>query len=88
MKALDINLNNQSGLHARPAKNFVNTAKQFSADVRVFYLDKQANGKSMISLLTLGAESGAQIRIEVQGEDEEAAFTALKDCLEQGLLED
>ena len=42
----------------------------------------------MISLLTLGAESGAQIRIEVQGEDEEAAFTALKDCLEQGLLED
>lgn len=88
MKALDINLNNQTGLHARPAKNFMNLAKQFTAEINVLYRGKKANGKSIISLLTLGAESGAQIHIEVQGEDEEAAFTALKESIEQGFLED
>jgi phosphotransferase system HPr (HPr) family protein len=88
MKALDIKLNNQSGLHARPAKNFMIMAKQFAADISVYYMGKKANGKSMISLLTLGAESGAQIRIEVQGEDEEDAFMALKESIEQGFLED
>ena len=88
MKALDINLNNQSGLHARPAKNFMIMAKQFAADISVYYMGKKANGKSMLSLLTLGAESGAQIRIEVQGEDEDAAFMALKESIEQGFLEE
>lgn len=88
MKALDINLNNQSGLHARPAKNFMNLAKQFSAEINVYYGEKKANGKSMLSLLTLGAESGSQICIEVEGEDEDAAFMALKEGIEQGFLED
>ena len=88
MKELNINLNNRSGLHARPAKNFMNLAKQFSSEISVFYLQKKANGKSMISLLALGAESGSQIRIEIEGEDEGTAFTALKEYIENGFLED
>ena len=78
MKILDVNLTNQSGLHARPAKVFVNLAKQFGAEINVYYEGKKANGKSMISLLTLGAESGAQIHIEVIGEDEDAAFRGIE----------
>jgi len=88
MKELKIYLSNQSGLHARPAKNFVNMVKEFSAEIAVFYNGKKANGKSLISLLTLGAESGADIRVEIDGEDEEMAFTALKECIEKGLLEE
>jgi phosphotransferase system HPr (HPr) family protein len=62
--------------------------KEFSAEIAVFYNGKKANGKSLISLLTLGAESGADIRVEIDGEDEEMAFTALKECIEKGLLEE
>lgn len=88
MKELKIYLSNPSGLHARPAKNFVNMVKEYSAEIAVFYNEKKANGKSLLSILTLGAESGAHIRVEINGEDEETAFTALKECIEKGLLEE
>jgi phosphotransferase system HPr (HPr) family protein len=88
MKELNISLNNRSGLHARPAKKFVNLAKKFTSEISVIYREKQANGKSMISLLTLGAESGAKICIVVSGEDEDTAYSAIKEGIEQDFLED
>ncbi|MFU8826233.1 MAG: phosphoenolpyruvate--protein phosphotransferase [Brevefilum sp.] len=88
MKHLEIVINNPTGLHARPAKVFVNVAKTFQADIRVFHGEKKANAKSLISLLTLGVEPGSTIRIEVNGEDEEAAMTALRDAVESGLGEE
>ena len=88
MKELNIYLSSPSGLHARPAKNFVNMVKQYSAEISVFYDGKKANGKSLISILTLGAESGSHIRVEIDGEDEETAFIALKERIEKGLLEE
>ncbi|MGV8024997.1 MAG: HPr family phosphocarrier protein [Anaerolineaceae bacterium] len=88
MKELNIYLSNPSGLHARPAKNFVNMVKEFTAEIAVFYNEKKANGKSLISLLTLGVESGSHIRVEINGEDEETAFTTLRECIEKGLLEE
>ena len=60
MKKLEIVIENPTGLHARPAKTFVNIAKKFSSDIVVIHKDKRAKGKSLISLLTLGAETGAQ----------------------------
>ena len=87
MKELNITLNNPTGLHARPAKTLVNLVKQFSAEITVSHQGKTVNGKSLISLLTLGAECGAQILIEVEGVDEEATFNAIKTCIETGLLE-
>jgi phosphotransferase system HPr (HPr) family protein len=77
MQELDLLIQNPTGLHARPAKIFVNTAKQFKADIRVFHGEKKANAKSLISMLTLGVESGSQIRIVVDGEDEQGALEAL-----------
>lgn len=85
MKELDLILHNPSGLHARPAKVFVNTAKQFKADIRVQYGAKKANAKSMISVLTLGVENGGQIRVIVDGPDEEEALAVLKAAIEAGL---
>ena len=88
MKELNITLNNPTGLHARPAKTFVNLAKEFTAEIAVSHQGKKVNGKSLISLLTLGAENGAQILVEVEGVDEDEAFEAIKACIETGLLEE
>ncbi|HOJ01635.1 MAG TPA: HPr family phosphocarrier protein [Anaerolineaceae bacterium] len=88
MKKLNISLSNPTGLHARPAKNFVNLVKDYAAEISVFYNGKKANGKSLISLLTLGAESGANILVEINGEDEETVFATLKECIDKGLLEE
>ena len=88
MKQLDIVIHNATGLHARPAKVFVNTAKQFESDIRVEHGPKKANAKSMISMLTLGVESGGQIRILVDGVDEEEAMEALETAVSSGLGEE
>ena len=87
MKQIEVVIHNPTGLHARPAKVFVNTAKQYEADIRVEHGSKKANAKSLISMLTLGVESGSQIRILVDGADEEVAMKALETIVSNGLGE-
>ncbi len=87
MKELTITIQNPTGLHARPAKVFVNTAKQFKSDIRVQHGPKKANAKSLISMLTLGVEAGTEIRIVVDGMDEDAAMMALQTAVADGLGE-
>jgi phosphotransferase system HPr (HPr) family protein len=70
------------GLHARPASLFVQTAKQFDADIQVSHSDQQANAKSILGVLTLGAEQGAEITICAEGQDAEEALRALEALVE------
>ncbi len=77
-----------SGLHARPATFFVDVAKGFDADVRVRHDGKVANGKSLASLLSLGAEAGAPLIVLAKGTDQDAALEALREAVDAGLGED
>ncbi|HSM56281.1 MAG TPA: phosphoenolpyruvate--protein phosphotransferase [Candidatus Sulfomarinibacteraceae bacterium] len=88
MREFEVVIRNPTGLHARPAKVLVNTAKQFDSDIHVMHGQKKANAKSLISLLTLGAERGAQIRVTADGDDEEQAINSLKDAIRGGLGEE
>lgn len=88
MKQIDLVLRNPTGLHARPAKVFVNTAKQFESDIRVQHGEKKVNAKSAISILTLGVECGSEIHISAEGPDEDAALDALRTAVETGLGEE
>ena len=86
-KYFDITIHNATGLHARPATVFAGLAKGFQAEVRVRQGDKIVNGKSLASLLKLGAEAGSTIRVMAQGNDEDAALKALQAGIESGLGE-
>lgn len=88
MKELEIVIRNQTGLHARPARVFVNVAKKFDSDIQIYHGDKKANAKSLISMLTLGAERGAQVRVTAAGEDENEAITTLEQAIRDGLGEE
>ncbi|HDR00499.1 MAG TPA: HPr family phosphocarrier protein [candidate division WOR-3 bacterium] len=70
------------GLHARPAAEFVREAERFKSQVRVSKDGMWANGKSILALLTLAAETGSELVLEVEGEDESEAFPVLKAKLE------
>jgi phosphocarrier protein FPr len=85
MKQLDMIIQNPTGLHARPAAVFVNTAKQFQAKIQVQHGPKKANAKSVISILTLGVERGGKICISADGPDEDEALAVLKAAVESGL---
>jgi phosphocarrier protein FPr len=87
VKGIDLAIGPGDGLHARPATAFVHIAKRFQADIRVRHGAAVANGKSLVALLQLGADSGAAIRIMAKGPDEDAALQALKTAVESGLEE-
>ncbi len=87
MQQLDLIIQNATGLHARPARVFVDLAKQFQSAVQVSNGTKRVNGKSLIALLSLGVTHGQAIQIEVSGADEETAAAALADAVGGGLGE-
>ena len=88
MKQVHLVIQNPTGLHARPAKIFVNLAKQYQCDVRILHGEKKANAKSLISMLTLGVEQGSEIILEVDGVDETEALVELQVAIESGLGEE
>ena len=85
MKQLELVIENQTGLHARPAQVLVKLAKQFKADIRIECNQKRANGKSMVSVLTLGAVCGSRVSVEADGEDEDVALTRIAEAIRSKL---
>ena len=71
----------QEGLHARPAAQFVKTAKQFSSDIVVVKGEKEANAKSSLKIMTLGAKKGDHIVIRAEGDDAEEAVDTLVELI-------
>ncbi|MCA1717074.1 MAG: HPr family phosphocarrier protein [Actinobacteria bacterium] len=67
----------EAGLHARPAARFVKEAKSYSSNIVVMKDGAEANAKSSLRLMTLGAKHGERVVVRAEGEDEEAAVEAL-----------
>ncbi|HET7641822.1 MAG TPA: HPr family phosphocarrier protein [Ktedonobacteraceae bacterium] len=80
-----VTLGSKSGLHARPAAVFVQQAKGFQSQITLAKNDKTANGKSILSVLTLGAEQGDQVMLKADGDDAQIAIDKLASLLEEDL---
>lgn len=79
---------NKLGLHARPAALLVSTAAKFESQVFFTKGDLRVNGKSIMGVMTLAAEMGADLTIEVDGPDEEKAMEEIVRVIESGFGED
>ena len=77
MTARTVKVLNATGLHARPAGLFIETANRFRSAVRVAKGERDVNGKSVLGLMLLEVTSGCEIVIKADGEDEEQAVDAL-----------
>jgi phosphotransferase system HPr (HPr) family protein len=73
----------EAGLHARPAARFVKEAKGYTSQIVVIKGGREANAKSSLRLMTLGAKHGDRVMIRAEGEDEGAAVDALVALLSQ-----
>ena len=71
----------EEGLHARPAAQFVKAAKQFSSDIVVVKGEREANAKSSLKIMTLGAKKGDIITIRAEGDDAQEAVDALAELI-------
>jgi len=72
----------------RPAGEMVRIASGFHADISIVKDDLSVNGKSIIALITLAAESGSSITIRAEGEDATEAVDALVNIVERNFGED
>lgn len=72
-----ITVENEQGLHARPAALFVQLANRFQSDITVRKGKQETNGKSIMGILTLEVGKGSQIEITCDGPDAEKACQTL-----------
>lgn len=70
-------ISNKSGLHARPASLFVQTANKFKSEIFIKLENMTVNAKSIMGVMTLGVGKNTEIIIEVDGSDEVEALEAL-----------
>lgn len=71
-----------AGLHARPASMLVKAAAGFKSTIKIEKEGKVADAKRLLSVLTLGAKQGEMVKLIVEGEDEIAAISTIKDLIE------
>lgn len=83
MLRTEIVIKNPLGLHANPATLFVKKAMSFSSEVKLSRSEREVDGKSALSVLTLAAEKENKIILTVSGKDERDAFDVLKHFLEE-----
>lgn len=78
---------NDAGLHARPAAALVKIASKYESDFFIHLYGYKVNGKSILGVMTLAAEKGAELELEVDGPDEEKAMEAITDLINSGFGE-
>lgn len=82
-----IEITNPTGLHARPAALFVQTAGKFTANIWINMDHKKVNAKSIMGLISLAVSKGTEITIIADGEDEDLAMKEIVDLVMSGFGE-
>lgn len=71
-------IKNKQGLHARPAALFVQTANQYESEIHVIKDGEDVNGKSIMGIMTLAAEAGSTVTVQIRGRDSQEAMAAIE----------
>ncbi len=87
MFSKEVVVNNQVGLHARPATFFIQKANEFKSGIWVEKDERRVNAKSLLGVLSLGIVKGTSINIIGDGSDEEEAVNALADLVASNFSE-
>lgn len=83
----DAVVNNQVGLHARPATFFIQKANEFKSSIWVEKDQRKVNAKSLLGVLSLGIIKGTEINIMADGPDEKEAVEALAELISKNFAE-
>ena len=83
-----IQINNKSGLHARPAAHLVKVSGQFTSDIKILKDGLEVNGKSIMGVMMLAAEPGSELEFVIEGEDEQQAMAGILELIEKKFYEE
>ena len=87
MYVKEVMVQNQVGLHARPATFFIQKANEFMSSIWVEKEERRVNAKSLLGVLSLGIVGGTNIKVIADGADEEAAVESLIKLVQSGFAE-
>ena len=82
-----VKVTNSLGLHARPAAQLVRLASSFQSHIELAKDDVSVNAKSIMGVMMLAAEQGSTLHLRAEGDDAEAALTAIAALVAQGFGE-
>ncbi len=82
MREKTVTIKNRAGIHARPAALIVQRANEFDSEIFLELEDMKVNGKSIMGIITLGANYKAEINIIAEGDDETEAVDAIVQLFE------
>ncbi len=83
----DVVIQNQVGLHARPATFFIQKANEYKSSIWVEKEERKVNAKSLLGVLSLGIVGGTTIKIIADGSDEKEALDGLVTLVESGFAD-
>ncbi len=85
MKEITYTITDPEGIHARPAGLLVKAAAAFPCNITIGKDGKEVDVKRILGVMSLGVKSGQEIVVKCDGEQEEAAASALEEFLKENL---
>lgn len=87
MVTKEVVINNQVGLHARPATFFIQKANEFKSSIWIEKEDRRVNAKSLLGVLSLGIVKGTAVNLIADGVDEATAVDTLSELIASDFTE-
>lgn len=81
MLTKEVTINNQVGLHARPATFFIQKANEYKSNIWIEKDERKVNAKSLLGVLSLGIVKGTSVKITADGSDEKEALNTLENLI-------
>ena len=88
MISKNVTIQNNVGLHARPATFFIQKANEFKSSIWIEKEERRVNAKSLLGILSLGIVGGTNVKVIADGADEKAAVDALIELVDSGFSEE
>ncbi len=88
MNTFTLKVTNSAGIHARPSGKIVEVTNRSKSDVRMKYNGILANAKSILNIMMLAVEPGAEVEFFIDGEDEDQVATELRELFENNFHEE
>ncbi|MGD9897838.1 MAG: HPr family phosphocarrier protein [Calditrichaceae bacterium] len=83
-----LRIKNKNGLHARPAAHLVKVAGKFISEIKILKDGLEVNGKSIMGVMMLAAETGSELVLQIDGNDELEAMKAIKELIDKNFYEE
>ena len=85
MKSFHFVVNDELGIHARPAGLIVKEAKKFKSSIKITKGDRTVLASQLMMIMSLGVKKGEEVSVTIEGEDENEAYTAIESFFQNNL---